>query len=203
MVKPLVFKFNGGDLAFQLNKVDRSKLYGYKELEALDAKGRKCELATLAGDGRTVVGRGGAALATLDADGKWCEKYQLKPIDLEGKEITPVASSYAAPIESLQPCPVDEYLQHNVRLVYVLESEGDVTAIAEELKQGTIFKFPYSYRGGLEADAGFLLAGDEGHLFMCVGNPTKVEFIGLAQAAIAGDEDPETEELDMMDFDMI
>lgn len=203
MAKPLVFKFGGNELAFQLNKIDRSKLYGYKELEVLDQQGRRCELATLAGDGHTVVGRGGAALATLDADGRWCEKSQLKPIDLDGKEIAPVASSYAAPIESLQPCPIDEYLQHNIRLVYQLEAEGDVAPLRDELNSGTIFKFPYSYRGGLEADAGFLLSGEDGNVFFAVGNPTKVEYIGLAQVAIAEDENPETEEMDLMDFDMI
>jgi hypothetical protein len=203
VAKPLVFKFGGNELAFQLNKIDRSKLYGYKELEVLDQQGRRCELATLAGDGHTVVGRGGAALATLDADGRWCEKSQLKPIDLDGKEIAPVASSYAAPIESLQPCPIDEYLQHNIRLVYQLEAEGDVAPLRDELNSGTIFKFPYSYRGGLEADAGFLLSGEDGNVFFAVGNPTKVEYIGLAQVAIAEDENPETEEMDLMDFDMI
>ena len=203
MAKPLVFKFGGGEAAFQLSKIDRSKLYGYKELEVLDQRGRRCELATLAGDGHTVVGRGGAALATLDADGCWAEKSQLKPVDIEGKEITPVASSYAAPIDALQACSVDEYLQHNIRLVYQLEAEGGVAALRDELKQGTIFKFPYSYRGGLEADAGFLLSGEDGNLFFAVGNPTKVEFIGLAQVAVVTDEDPETEEMDLMDFDMI
>ncbi len=201
MAKPLVFKFNGGDVAFQLNKIDRSKLYGYKELEALDAQGGKCELATLAGDGRTVVGRGGASFATLDADGRWCEKSQLTPIDPEGQKIVPVPSSYAAPIESLQVCEVSEYLEHNIRLVYALEAE--VAPLAAELKQGIIFKFPYSFRGGLEADAGFLLSGDDGNLFLCVGNPTKVEWIGLAQAAAATEDDSEIEEMDMMDFDMI
>lgn len=203
MAKPLVFKFGGSELAFQLSKIDRSKLYGYKELEVLDQQGRRCELATLAGDGHTVVGRGGAALATLDADGRWCDKAQLKPVDVEGKEICPVASSYAAPIDCLQPCTVDEYLQHNIRLVYQLEAEGDVAPLRDELTKGTIFKFPYSYRGGIEADAGFLLAGEDGNPFFAVGNPTKVEFIGLAQVAVAVDEDPETEEMDLMDFDMI
>lgn len=208
MAKPLVFKFGGSDvgsreLAFQLNKIDRSKLYGYKELEVLDQQGRRCELATLAGDGHTVVGRGGAALATLDADGRWCDKSQLKPVDVDGKEICPVTSSYSAAIDCLAPCSVEEYLQHNIRLVYQLEAEGDVAPLADELKAGTIFKFPYSYRGGIEADAGFLLAGDDGNVFFAVGNPTKVEYIGLAQVAVAEDENPETEEMDLMDFDMI
>jgi hypothetical protein len=201
MAKPLVFQFGEAELPFALNKVDRSKLYGYKELEVLDEQGRRCELATLAGDGQTVVGRGGAALAQLDADGRWTDKSQLKPIDLEGREIQPVASSYSAPIPLLEMATVDEYLRHNIRLVYQLEPSADVAPLAELLKSGAIFKFPYSYRGGLEADAGFLMQGEDGNLFLLVGSPTRLEFIGMAQVAAVEEETEEEGEL--MDFDMI
>src|SRR5690606_23371108 len=68
VAKPLVFQFGDCDLALVMNKVDRSKLYGYKEVEVLDDQGRRCELATLAGDGRTVVGRGGTGIAQLAPD---------------------------------------------------------------------------------------------------------------------------------------
>ena len=39
----------------------------------------------------TVIGRGGTAVAYLSTDGLWCEKAQLKPVDIEGNEIEPVA----------------------------------------------------------------------------------------------------------------
>ena len=62
---------------------------------------------------------------------------------------------------------------------------------------------PYSFRGGLEADAGFLLAGADGNIFLAVANPTKIEFVGLQQAAAAAEEEGEEEEADLLDFDMI
>ena len=148
MAKPLVFHFKDGDFAFGLNKVDRSRLYGYKEVEVLDEKGRKCELATLGGDGHTVIGRGGSSFAQLSVDGEWCDKSSLKPVDTEGREITPVPSSYSAPVTLTEPTTVADYLQHNIRLVYVLEPEGDASSLFEELKGGAVYKFPYSYRGG-------------------------------------------------------
>lgn len=202
MAKPLVFHCGESELSFSLQKVDRSRLYGYKELEVLDERGGRCELATLASDGQTIIGRGGTGLVTLSADGEWCDKSQLKPVDLEGHEIQPVPSSYSAPIPLAETATVDEYLQHNVRLVYQLQSEGDITPLRQPLAEGKIFKFPYSYRGGLEADAGFLLQGEDGNIFFVVGNPTKVEFTGLAQVA-AVEEEADTEEADLMDFDMI
>ena len=48
MAKPLVFHFADRDISFQMSKVDRTKLYGFKELEVLDEDGQACELATLA-----------------------------------------------------------------------------------------------------------------------------------------------------------
>lgn len=202
MAKPLVFHFKDGDFAFGLNKVDRSRLYGYKEVEVLDEKGRKCELATLGGDGHTVIGRGGSSFAQLSVDGEWCDKSALKPVDTEGHEITPVPSSYSAPVNLTEPTTVADYLQHNIRLVYVLEPEGDASPLYEELKGGAIYKFPYSYRGGLEADAGFLIQGADGNFFMAVGNPTRVEFVGPTQISTV-EEEVDADDADMMDFDMI
>jgi len=71
MGKPLVFAFGNANLAFDLVKIDRSVLYGFKETEVLDEHGGRCELATLADDGKTVVGRGGVAYAYLSATGGW------------------------------------------------------------------------------------------------------------------------------------
>jgi hypothetical protein len=174
MAKPLVFQLGDKDLSFTLNKVDRSKLYGYKEVEVLDDHGRRCELATIANDGRTVVGVGGTGLGQVSADGLWSEKSQLKPIDLDGQEIKPVASSFSAPVKLFDTASIEQYLNHNIRSVYQLESADDTSELLLELKRGTIFSFPYSYRGGLEADAGFLLLSDDNHIFLAVGNPTKV-----------------------------
>lgn len=202
MAKPLVFQWGDRDLAFSLSKVDRARLYGYKDVEALDDQGRRCELATLAADGRTVVGRGGTALAQLSPDGTWCDKSQLRPIDVDGHEMQSVPSSFSAPIKLFETVTVSEYLRHNVRLVYQLSAEGELADLKAELARGTIFTFPYSYRGGLEADSGFLLQGEDGNMFLAVGNPTKVEYIGLQQVAMLEDEG-ELDETELMDFDMI
>jgi hypothetical protein len=203
VAKPLVFQWGDNDLSFQLAKIDRSKLYGYKEVEVLDEEGNRCELATLADDGKTVVGRGGTGLGQIDADGRWTDKSQLRPVDLEGNEIQPVASSYSAPIKLFETVTPDEYLQHNIRLVYQIVTDDNTESLVQELERGTIFTFPYSYRGGLEADAGFLLIGEGGNVFMAVGNPTNVEFLGLQQTSALADEEDGVDETDLMDFDMI
>lgn len=203
MGKPLVFTFASANHSFDPVKIDRSVLYGFKELEVLDEQGGRCELATLADDGKTLVGRGGVTYAYLSPDGAWCDKSGLKPVDLDGREIQPVASSFSAPVALVEKATLEEYLSHNVRSVYLMQSEGDPAGLLAELRGGAIFKFPYSFRGGLEADAGFLLAGADGNIFLAVANPTKIEFVGLQQAAAAAEEEGEEEEADLLDFDMI
>ena len=60
----------------------------------------------------------------------------------------------------------------------------------------------YSYRGGLEPDAAFLLMGQDDQVFLAVGKPTKFRFVGLQQTAAMA-EDDSADDGDMMDFDMI
>ncbi len=77
--------------------------------------------------------------------------------------------------------------------------------LVESLKCGAIYRFSYSYRGGLEADIAFLLCNDTGEIFMAVGSAKSIEFIGLQQVAATVAEDAEEEEADSddMDFSMI
>jgi hypothetical protein len=205
MAKPLVFQWRDRQLSFQMAKVDRARLYGFKEVEVLDDQGARCELATLAQDGQTVVGRGGAAYGTLTVDGTWIEKDKLRSVDTAGQTIVPVASSFSAPVPLIEQATVEDYLDCAVRAVYAMESTDDIAPLVDELKQGAIYRFPYSFRGGLEFDQGYLLANSEGAIFCAIGKPAKVEFFALAQAAPAVDEEePEPEEeTEGMDFSMM
>ena len=117
MAKPLVLKFAGAEIPCQLSRVERSDLYGFVETEALDEKGRKCTLATLADDGRSVIASGGTALVTLSPDGNWLDKKQCVPTDAAGQRITPVPSSYSAPVPLEKTATIDEYLSHDIRSV--------------------------------------------------------------------------------------
>lgn len=204
--KPINFEFAGQAVEFEMHKVDRSKLYGFKELEVLDEAGNECELTTLAEDGKTLIGKGGTGIGYLTADGNWTDKSELKAVDLEGKEIIPVPSSFAAPIvlSESDTVTIDQYLDHNIRLIYKLGVKAGAEGLYEKLKAGSIFRFDYSYRGGLEADAGFLLMNDDDEIFFLVGDDTRVEFKGLQQAApVAPSEEVEEEGDSLMDFGMI
>jgi hypothetical protein len=203
MGKPLIVKFAGMEIPLSLSKVERSDLYGFVEIETLDEKGRKCTHATLADDGKSVIPTGGVALATLSPEGNWVDKKTLVPTDNQGQRITPVPSSYAAPVPIEQTATVDEYLSHDIRAVYQLSSEVDLALLLNELKAGKIFKIPYSFRGGLEPDAGFLLLAADGTPFLAIGSPTKLEFVCFEQSAgVAADDEAEDAE-EVLDFSMM
>ena len=91
-------------------------------------------------------------------------------------------------------------------MIYRLKAEEDSKedALRLRLKAGAILKFPYSYRGGLEADIGFLLTNENDELFFLVADPTRVEFVGLTQSPAAQmEDDDQPDATDLMDFGMI
>jgi hypothetical protein len=208
MAKPLVFQLGEDEIALNLNKVDRTKLYGSKEVEAVDEHDQVCELATLAADGRTMIGRGGTGLQWLDADGNWCDKSQLRPIDVHGQEIRPVASSFGQIIKLFDTVTTEQYLDHNIRLVYWVEPAADSVnfdTLVDELRRGTVFSFPYSFRGGLEADVGFLLMNEEQQVMLTVGNPAAISFVTVQNQVAVEDQsyDSDDSEDELMSFNMI
>lgn len=197
MAKPLVLKLGDAEIPCNLTRVERSDLYGFVETEALDEQGRKCTLATLADDGKSVIASGGTALVTLSPDGNWLDKKACVPTDNQGNRITPVPSSYAAPVPLEKTATIEEYLSHDIRAVYQVASDAaDLGPLMAELAKGTIFSFPYSFRGGLEADAGFLLLAADGTPFIAIGCPTQLQFVGFEEVAAVSDDDGDEDEID-------
>jgi len=211
MAKPLVLRHVGVDLPFQLEKIDRGKLYGSVDTLALDEQGRPCELATLLTDGRTLVGKGGRAVAFLTPDGQWLDRKELRAVDLDGQPIPPVGSSFAEPVEVARQATAEDYLSHHIKAVYRLVTaaaeDAAVQALVGELRAGAIYTFPFSWRGGVTADVGFLLAGADGNLFLALGQPTRLHFVGLADPtgsyALEEEVAPDGEEADELDFGML
>ncbi len=187
-----------------MTKVDRTELYGYVDTEVLDESGGPCELATLAGDGKTLIPMGGTAFTYLSPDGLWRNKSDLKAVNLNGEPIVPVISSFKAPIQLSEKVSIDEYLSHNIRIVYLLSAEGGLGELEKALgDDGSLFAFDFSYRGGLVADRAFLLKSEDGAIWMAVGKATRISFIGMQQLAVVEEEaEPEEEDADL-DFGMM
>src|SRR5439155_13081804 len=121
----------------------------------------------------------------------------------DGKAIEPVKSTFDTPVTLDRTATIDEFLSHNITTLYQLSPDHASEALLKELHAGTIYQFPFSYRGGLEASAGFLLRGADGHLFLCVGIPTGCTFVGLQATAAVVSEDTAADEADSLDFSLV
>ena len=97
MAKNLVLSLDGKEFAVVMTRIDRDDLYGKVEIEAFDEKGRPATLKVLAADGKTLIEKGGTALEVINAKGDSIDRTELVPVDLDGKEIQKVESSFNAP----------------------------------------------------------------------------------------------------------
>jgi hypothetical protein len=184
MPRALVLSLDGEEFSVQLQKIDRERLYGDVEIEAFDEKGNPAVLQILDADGKTLISTGGTSLATLDEHGNSVDRKKLIPITSDGEEIEPVPSSFSAP-NLLYEATIDEYLSHTVKSVYILNPpEGSNLDLLDDVLSGdSIYKFDFSYRGGLEYDTAFLI-GNEKTVFMIIGTSSSMQFVKLNQASV-------------------
>ena len=208
----LTLIFRGQSLAFELAKIDRERLYGSVETETRTPDGEVCSRAVLAGDGRTLAGKGDTAIAYLSPEGDWRERSDLRTVcATDGAAIVPVKSTFALPVTlEGKETALDDYLAHAVRLVYQLRTQTPdgngvkFDALLDALKEASIFKFPFSYRGGDLADPAFVLLGADGEIYLCVATLCALDYARLADpAGVVADEDLAEEEEEELDFSMV
>lgn len=181
MGRALTLLLDGEEFPVQMQKIDREKLYGNIEIEAFDEEGNQASLRLLAADGKTLIDAGGASLATLDESGNSVDRRKLIPVTSDGEEIKPVPSSFSAPTP-LYKAAIDEYLSHTVKSVYILTpaKESNFNLLEDSLSGDAIYKFDFSYRGGLEYDAAFVLSHEK-TVFMVIGVAAALQFVKLNQ----------------------
>jgi hypothetical protein len=182
MPRPLVLSLDGREFDVQIVKIDREKLYGKVEIEAQDEKGNPAQLLVLAPDGKTLIDKGGTALATVDENGDSISRADLVAVDEEGEKIETVTSSFNQ-VNVLKRATVENYLSQLVKSVYLLDptEKEDKKYLQDHVSAGLIYNFDFSYRGGTEYDNAYIV-GNKTDAFMVVGKPAELEFVKLNQA---------------------
>ncbi len=206
MPRGLKFKYADTEFECKLNKIDRRKLYGSVDVETRDINGNRCDLATLANDGKTLIPYGGTALGYIGKDGEWVERAELVPVDLSGNELSMLPSSFSVVIELQQRVSIEQFLDASSRLVYLLDTDEEIDpALVKELSEGSIFRFDFLYRESVAADPAFFLGTEDGLIWMVVGEPSSLEYVGLDQAAVCSvsEDKDEDEAVDEFDFEML
>ena len=203
MARELVLSLDGQEYPVTLIKIDREKLYGKVDIEAFDEKGREASLRVLAADRKTLIAKGGTALATVSDKGDSVDRNDLVPVDADGEKIEQVPSSFGQ-INVLKPATIEDYFLQIVKTVYLLQphEESDIGLLKDQLSTNEMYSFPFSYRGGVENDNAFVIgAGDEA--FMVIGKQAAFEFIKLNQAAVLESTEEEEISADDLDFDLM
>lgn len=203
MARNLVLSLDGKEFEVVLKRIDRDDLYGKVEVEAFDEKGRPATLKVLASDGKTLIEKGGTALEVINKKGDSIDRAELVPIDIDGNEIKRVESSFSGP-NVLKKAKSDDYLGLVVKSVYLLDQteESDLQYLHDHLSAKQMFSFPFSYRGGLEHDAAYVL-GDGKDAFMVVGREGNIEYLKLNQVGALSSNEEQEISADDLSFDLL
>jgi len=204
MARPLVLSLDGEEYPVSIVKIDREKLYGKVEIEAFDEKGREAELRVLAADGKTLIDKGGTALATVTDKGDSVDRNELQPVNEDGKKIEQVPSSFTV-TNVLKPAKVEDYFQSVVKSVYLVRpfEDADLGPIEDALSdEERLYTFPFSWRGGIEYDNAYLIRTGA-DVFMIVGRPTEWQFVKLNQSVTLDNTEEEEISAEDIDFDLL
>ncbi len=203
MARPLILSLDGQEFPVNLTRIDREKIYGSVEIEAFDEKGKPASIRVLAADGKTLIDKGGTALATVNEDGTSVSRSVLTAVDSDGDPIEPVPSSFDR-TNVLREARAEEYLSQLVKSVYFLSGADDtpLDLLSGHLSDGKIYKFDFSYRGGLEYDSAFIVGGSGG-TFMVVGKQGALRFVRLNQAAVLDTVEEQEISADEIDFEFL
>jgi len=203
MARSLILSVDGREFPVQIVKINREDLYGSVDIEAFDEKGKPAELLILAPDGKTLIGKGGTALATLDAKGNSISRTELSVVGAKGEELPRVESSFDHPNE-LRKADVDDYLSMIVKSVYAIDPVGDesISHLLDLLSDGRLYRFPFSYRGGVEYDDAFVI-GNGKDAFLVIGKQASMQFAKLGQTAVLEPVEEEEISADDLDFDLL
>jgi hypothetical protein len=91
-----------------------------------------------------------------------------------------------------------------VKSVYAIDAvEGESIAhLTDLLSDGRLYRFPFSYRGGVEYDDAFVV-GNGKDAFLVIGKQAEMQFTKLGQAATLEPVEEAEISADDLDFDLL
>ena len=199
MAKELIFQLSGTEFPASPVKLERKKIYGWTDTVATDRDGEVCKSAYLSPDDSLIIPAAGLKQATVDAEGRWVDKSELKAFSEDGEQELPILpSSFDSPIELKTKASVEEFLDNDWESVYQLVNPELAAAVGDD-----IYKFEFSFRGGVNHNDGYLL-NTPGGLFLFAGDKQEFPMLSLADETTIDDtEEPVEEGLDDLDFSML
>lgn len=197
MARQVLLTLNGETSAFDLARLDRSKLYGGRRRVVVDDTGAECARGLLSEDGSVLLPPGCTADLYLDETFNVVERSDLRAVDAEGNPVTPVESTLGVAVPLEGPVPPSRLLDHVTPTVYTLDPAELADGLKAALAAGQIFEGRFAYRDGFDAQTLFLVQNDVG-VFALVGRPTGFEMIRRTTPV----PEPADEEEDLFEDDL-
>ena len=164
---------------------------------ATDNAGEVCGTAYLSPDDALLIPSGGYKQGTVDDADRWVEKSELTACDSDGVELPQDPSSFDAVVSFDKTVTEEEFLDNDWEAVYQLVNADLAAAVGDN-----IYKFEFSYRGGINHNDGYLI-NTPGGLFLFAGDKQEFPLMSLADQTVIDEVEEEAEEeIDDLDFSM-
>ncbi|HEX9059427.1 MAG TPA: hypothetical protein VF941_04545 [Clostridia bacterium] len=202
MAKDFLFNLNGKKFNFSHAKIERKKLYGWTEKAAVDDEGNELRLVSMDESGTVIIPKGGAGLGILDNDFKWVNRSELVAVKDDGSPAEIIESTFEREIELTDTVTIEEFLNYSITVIYELESNDYTEEFLKEVSN-KIYTFNYNYRSGFETYPAFVVATDEGKVFVLSGTKNEFSYTGLDEPGFIDEDEEEDIENDELDFSMM
>ena len=188
MVKPIIITKDEKDSIFQLKKIERKKLYGFRKRLAVDENNDECKRASLTEDGQVLIKSGMTSQGWFIEGGKQIESSEIGVIDEDNNELELIPSTLGVNQNLKGPINSKELLDITVTTVYALLPDQISKDLESSLDKGEIWKFSFNFRADYRMETGFILKNDSGY-FAIVGIPNQINMLSHNAPLPEDDED--------------
>ena len=198
MAKPIIIRKDERDSIFQLKKIERKKLYGFRKRLAVDENNDECKRASLTEDGQVLIKSGMTSQGWFIEGGKQIESSEIGVIDEDNNELELIPSTLGVNQNLEGPLNPKELLDMTVTTVYSLLPDQISKDLESSLDKGEIWKFSFNFRADYRMETGVILKNDAGY-FAIIGIPNQINMLSH-NAPLPEDDDDEEDELDFEMF---
>ena len=199
MAREILLNLNKKKSTFEISKIDRKKLYGFKKRLFLDVKGEECSKANLEEETGIVFVNSDISSCYLDHKGNYIEKSDLEAINENGKKVKKEDSTIGKEV-NLNSITTEDALNLKVNSVYHLEPKEFDKNLKSKLDKGEVFSFPFNYYADFKLEDGIILKSEKEY-FALVGRKASCHWVGENSDDLP--EDVEEFEDNDLDFEMM
>ena len=199
MAREILLNLNKKKSTFEISKIDRKKLYGFKKRMFLDEKNKECSKANLEEETGIVFVNSDISSCYLDHKGNYIEKSNLEAINENGKKVKKEDSTIGKEV-NLNLITTEDALNLKVNSVYHLEPKEFDKNLKSKLDKGEVFSFPFNYYADFKLEDGIILKSEKEY-FALIGRKTSCHWVGEKSDDLP--EDVEEFEDNDLDFEMM